>query len=933
MNKTNNLLFKTLFKTLTALLVAISVATTFMPACPARASAAPTVSIYGPSSSGQTFYIGNNVRLGASISGAAWGRILVTDPYRNQVYIWDSFVGTYIQNDWLIKEDSATGVYTLRISAIDGDNRETAYQTMVIYVAARLVEPPPTPSPSPVAPPPAPSPSPVVPPPAPSPSPAAPPPVPSPAPSPSPVAPPAPSPSPSAPTIAPPAAAGIYAPSSDRQTFYIGDRVRLGASISGATWGRIKVTNPYDEQVYIWESSANNYIENYWTIKTGSVTGAYTLRIAAVGNGGQEAAYQTMTIYVADRPAAPPQNSSPGAPSNPSPGAPSNPSPGAPSNPSSGAPSNLSPSTASVAITAPNNDGQTFYAGDKAKLGAGISGATWARINILNASGKVVLTYETGVKNGSVDYTWTVPNNLALGAYTLRIAAIGGGGKELAYKTKAIKISAKTPEILSFGSDCQKYHEGDLIELNGDAKNYKSWKVVWYKGAAIFDWTKISNDSKIYLKIGLPNTATGAKLYIYPQPDGGGTAVTSQLVKFTVSKLPTEHFTMYGVNGIELNTDSVFHAINEAVLSGYGSYVRENFGGRRIVYKRDSAEKVFYVFKGQILMQSTTSQATADSLIDKNPYTHAFISKEDEATKEVNYRNNGLLADTNHCGYVYKLSGENYDRLAVIIKFTETYVKTGENEKEKPNKKRKIVLKEEKEDTDLGIKNYNCYVYAQLRSTWYGDIGLVFCNDGYHPAGWYAANRMIDDGRVNSDKDNNIVWSIPANIGGKEGGNWYDAGTPIVAAVKVEDGVYRGLKDVKVEWVVEDGILAMYVGGDKITQQVLERESNGQFLLAASLVPVPNKYDPVTDFRSGAYIKNLKFENCYIYKKGKVEGTEIKERFMTDWSVSGDKSDTTIKQLNVYNTDITKVSRVPGGACAEVISIAHDGSIYRDSFK
>jgi hypothetical protein len=91
----------------------------------------------------------------------------------------------------------------------------------------------------------------------------------------------------------------IYAPSTNNQTFYRGDTVRLGANVSGESWARITVRDPYNNVVFTWEQAVGTYIEKYWTIPNNATLGAHALKIAVVNGSNQETASMSGTIYVA----------------------------------------------------------------------------------------------------------------------------------------------------------------------------------------------------------------------------------------------------------------------------------------------------------------------------------------------------------------------------------------------------------------------------------------------------------------------------------------------------------------------------------------------------------------------------------------------------------------------------------------------------------
>ena len=91
-------------------------------------------------------------------------------------------------------------------------------------------------------------------------------------------------------------------------------------------------------------------------------------------------------------------------------------------------------------IYAPSSDGQRFYQGDTVRLGANVSGATWARIRVHDPSGNEVFEWVQGVGNFIENY-WNIPSN-AIGTHTVVYSAFNAAGNQH-NQTRVINVAAR----------------------------------------------------------------------------------------------------------------------------------------------------------------------------------------------------------------------------------------------------------------------------------------------------------------------------------------------------------------------------------------------------------------------------------------------------------------------------------------------------------
>jgi len=142
-----------------------------------------------------------------------------------------------------------------------------------------------------------------------------------------------------------------------------------------------------------------------------------------------------------------------------------------------------------------------------------------------------------------------------------RILSKGVTGDQSAYKS--INVQVTTPTISSFTTNKTSYNVGETVQFSGSASNFSSWKIVWLQGSTEVALASIQNNTTISYSAAANNTAyTGAKLYVYPQTSGGGTAVT-RTVSFSVTNVPSGD--KYEPNNIMSTTGSTSIANNVTI--------------------------------------------------------------------------------------------------------------------------------------------------------------------------------------------------------------------------------------------------------------------------------------------------------------------------------------------------------------------------------
>ncbi|GHU51760.1 hypothetical protein AGMMS49975_06190 [Clostridia bacterium] len=104
---------------------------------------------------------------------------------------------------------------------------------------------------------------------------------------------------------------------------------------------------------------------------------------------------------------------------------------------------------------------------------------------------------------------------------------------------KLVPVST-VPTINSFSVNKNSYTSGETVTATGNVSNYGSWKIVWLNNGSPSDTMTQSNSNKSISGSGTVNSRNynGLRLYIYPQANYIGTAVTKDAA-FTVSQSST----------------------------------------------------------------------------------------------------------------------------------------------------------------------------------------------------------------------------------------------------------------------------------------------------------------------------------------------------------------------------------------------------------
>jgi hypothetical protein len=154
--------------------------------------------------------------------------------------------------------------------------------------------------------------------------------------------------------------------------------------------------------------------------------------------------------------------------------------------------------------------------------GSGSNFASWKIVWLKGSTEEAVTSIQN---NTSISYSATVNSTAYTGARLYLYSQSSGSGTST---TRDVSFQVYPPSVSNFTVTPSSINIGNTINFSGSGSNYASWKIVWLKGSTEEAATSIQNNTNISYSGAVYSTLyTGARLYLYSQSNGSGSAVST----------------------------------------------------------------------------------------------------------------------------------------------------------------------------------------------------------------------------------------------------------------------------------------------------------------------------------------------------------------------------------------------------------------------